>query len=225
VKYTAAGLALATTLLAASPAMAATPLDDPGVSFQVGGFSNGYVDAAGGGLSDTYAMYVVGLNVKPLGEGLLLDVDVFGHTPTNPQGAQALGTIARVGWAWDSFALAVGVYARYDFIAALPNVIEGTDVELATLAVLPSLTLDWTPGGGPFGAHLGLVDRADGGSLARLGVSWGGWGVSYLALAGAEVFGAIPVGDALEIDLRAYGTTVLSGSYSAGASAGATWRW
>ncbi len=224
-KYTAAGLALATTLLIAPSVMASTPLDDPGVSFRVGGFTNGYIDSAGGGLADTYAMYAVGLNFKPLGDGLLLDIDVFGHTPTNPQGAQAFGTIARVGWAWDTVSLAVGVYARYDFIAALPNVIEGVDVDVATTAILPSLTLDWRPGGGAFGTHLGLVDRADGGSLARVGVSWGDWGVSYLALAGAEIFGSIPVGDALKIDLRAYGTTVLSGSYSAGASAGATWRW
>ncbi len=223
-KYATASLALAITILASPSVMASTPLGDDGVSLRVGGFTNGYVDSAGGGLGDTYVMYATDFTLRPTDFGLILDGSLFGHTPTNPQGAQTIGGLARVGWGGESFAIAVGAYARYDFIAAGPNV-EGVVPNLSPLVVLPSLTLDWRPGAGDLGVHLGILDRTDGGSLARAGVSWGNWGVSYLALTGAEVFGSIPIGDAISIDVRAYGTFILSGSYSAGGSAGVTWGW
>ena len=198
------------------------------VGAEVGGFVNGFRDAAGGGISDPYLMYVLDAKLRPLAgsEGfagaLMIDAALAGHTPLDREGAQGLLGLARLGVDYDAFTLALGVYVRNDFIEAQPN--QRGEFDLATLALLPSLTLEWRPAG-DFGVHLGLFDRLDGGSVARAGVSYGGVGVSYLALTGAEVFADIPLSDSLALTARAYGTFLIAGAFSAGASAGATMRW
>lgn len=112
---------------------------------------------------------------------------------TSPEGpASGLGGMLRVGLGFARFAFAVGVSLRGDF------------VDRAAVSALPSVVLTVRPG--RWALTLAAFERPYG-PMMRLGFEYGSFGISYVPLYGAELWGrfALNAQRSVALELRAFG--------------------
>lgn len=134
----------------------------------------------------------------PLGEqlGWAVPLALQGETalsvPVAGRGWAETLTAFRVGVAPDRWTLLLGAQLRLSLIPEAP------------LQIWPSLSASYRFG--EVMASLGIFDRGVGGP-ARLSIEWRGFGISYLAPVGGELFARLPLHRGLEAEARlwAYG--------------------
>jgi hypothetical protein len=193
------------TALLAAGVLAASPTE---VGVYAGGYASGVQTPTELRL-EPFSLLYADARVQPLSagawRGALLEASLGGLASLSGRAwGEGVG-IARAGWAWSSFSVALGAHVR---AAPTPSAVQ----------LLPSATMAFRPG--VWGLRLGLFDRIDG-PIARLAFEYGTFGVA-VAPVGVEVYGRLPVSDALAIDLRAFGNGLLDARF-AGATAGLVW--
>jgi hypothetical protein len=208
-------LLLAAALAAApegpAPAPAAPPAADAEVSAWTGMSVTGYPFRGGLVAQPWLTAGADGRTHLPLfgqeGPRLRLDVGASAFVPLERGGpSHGMAAVARAGLVAGPWSLSGGVHL---------------DAATAPVQVLPSLQASWRPAG-DWGVTLGLLDRAAG-PVARLSLEHRYFGIGYAGMAGLEAWGRLPLGRALSLEVRGFGSRLLSALH-AGGSVGLRWQ-